>query len=277
MRFADRVAIITGASRGVGRALALGLAREGCHIVVAAKSTEEDPALPGTVHSVAAEVKALGRQALPFPVDVRHESRLQEMVRTTLERFGRVDFLVNNAGALFWDEVEQTPGQRYDLVNAVNARAAFIAARECLAPMRAQGFGHILNMSPPIDPRAAVGKVAYAISKFGMTLLSIGLAGELEGTGVACNSLWPETLIESFATIRHHLGERSSWRTPEILVDATLEIFSRDPRELSGRALLDETFLREECGVTDFARYRCDPAVEPPKVGFDFRLKAGQR
>jgi citronellol/citronellal dehydrogenase len=277
MRFPDRVAIITGASRGVGRALALGLAREGCHIVVAAKSTEEKPELPGTVYSVAAEVGELGRQALPFPVDVRDEQRLQQLVAATLERFGRVDFLINNAGALYWQDVADTPARRYDLVNAVNARASFIAARECVAPMRKQGYGHILNMSPPFEPRAAAGKVAYAISKLGMTLLTFGLAEELAGTGVAVNSLWPETMVESFATIRHQLGDRAMWRTPEILVDATVGIFGKDPQRFSGHALLDETFLREECGVTDFSRYRCDPAGEPPKVGFDFRLKAGRR
>ncbi len=161
-------------------------------------------------------------------------------------------------------------------MQAVNSRASFIAARECIPVMKRQGFGHILNMSPPIQPEAAPGKVAYLISKQGMTLLTIGLGGELRGSGVACNALWPETMIESYATIKHHLGEPADWRRPEILVDAAIEIFSRDPHTFTGRALLDETFLREECGVSDFTRYRCDPGVEPPKVGLDFRIRAGR-
>lgn len=276
MRFNDRVAIITGASRGVGRALALGLAAEGCHIVVAAKSVEENPELPGTIHSVAREVEALGRRALPFMVDVRDGERLQAMVAATVETFGRVDFLLNNAGALFWRTVEQTPTSRYDLVNQVNARAAFIAARECIPHMRRQGFGHILNMSPPFETDLAKGKVAYAISKLGMTLLTVGLSSELEGTGVAVNSLWPETMVESFATIKWSLGAREMWRTPQILVDATVEIFARDPRTLSGRALLDETFLREECGVSDFEKYQCVPGHEPPRMGVFGNVQAGK-
>ncbi len=274
MRFAGRVAFVSGASRGVGRRIALALAREGADIVVAAKTVEPNPRLPGTIHTVAAEVEALGRRALPVQMDVRDERAVAAAVASSVERLGRIDFLVNNAGALFWQSVAETPMARFDRVMSVNVRGAFACTREVLPTMLAQGFGHILMMSPPIEPTAAPGKVAYAVSKFGMTLIAHGLAGELEGRNVACNALWPATLIESYATINFALGDRSAWRTPAILADATVAIFAKPPASFSGRALIDEDFLRSE-GVTDFAKYRCDAAHEPPRVGFDFRFRAG--
>jgi citronellol/citronellal dehydrogenase len=274
MRFEGRVAFITGASRGVGRCIALALAREGADIVVAAKTVEANPRLPGTIHTVAAEVEALGRRALPVQVDVRDESAVAAAVRAALERFGRIDFLVNNAGALFWQGLADTPMSRFDRVMGVNVRGAFACTREVLPGMIARDYGHVLMMSPPIDPPAAAGKVAYAVSKFGMTLIAHGLAGELAGRNVACNALWPATLIESYATINFALGDRTVWRKPDILADAAMAIFAKSPASFSGHALIDEDFLRAE-GVTDFAGYRCDPAHEPPRVGFDFAFRAG--
>ncbi len=274
MRFADRVAFITGASRGVGRCLALALAREGADIVVAAKTTEANPRLPGTIHTVAAEVEALGRRALPVRLDVRDEQAVSAAVAAALAAFGHIDFLVNNAGALFWQTVEETPMSRFDRVVGVNVRGAFACTRAVLPAMLARDYGHIRMMSPPVEPGAAAGKVAYAISKFGMTMIAHGLAGELAGRNVACNALWPATLIESYATINFALGDRSAWRRPEIVADAAMAIFSHEPKGFSGHALIDEDLLRAE-GVTDFARYRCDPAHEPPRVGFDFRFRAG--
>jgi citronellol/citronellal dehydrogenase len=274
MRFPGKVAFITGASRGVGRCIALALAREGADIVVAAKTVEPNPKLPGTIHTTAAEVEAVGRQALPVQVDVRDEQAVTAAVRATLERFGRIDFLVNNAGALYWQTLAETPLARFDRVMSVNVRGAFACTREVLPAMFAQEYGHILMMSPPLDPAAAPGKIAYAVSKFGMTLIAHGLAGELAGRNVACNALWPATLIESYATINFSLGNPSVWRKPDILADATVKIFAKPPASFTGHALIDEDFLREE-GETDFTRYRCDPKHEPPRVGFDFRFKAG--
>jgi len=265
---------VTGASRGVGRCLALALAREGADVVVAAKTVEPNPKLPGTIHTTAAEVEALGRRALPVQLDVRDEAAVAAAVRAALDRFGRVDILVNNAGALYWQPVAETPMPRFDRVMGVNVRGAFACTREVLPAMLAQGWGHVLMMSPPIDPAAAAGKVAYAVSKFGMTLVAHGLASEVADRNVACNALWPATLIESYATINFALGDAKVWRKPEILADAALAIFAKEPRTFTGRALIDEEFLRSE-GVTDFSRYRCDPAHEPPKVGFDFRFRAG--
>jgi citronellol/citronellal dehydrogenase len=274
MRFANRVAIVTGASRGVGKTLALRLAAEGCDVVVAAKTVNPDPRLPGTIGETAREVEALGRRALAAELDVRDDAAVERVVAQTLAEFGQIDFLVNNAGALYWRPVAETEMKRFDLVMGVNARGAFACARHVLPSMLARRFGHILMLSPPVDPRAGAGKVAYALSKFGMTLVAQGIAEEVRGQGVAANALWPATLLESQATIRWGLGDRSLWRKPDIVADAMVAIFSKPPDALTGQSLIDEDFLRAE-GVTDFARYRCDPDKEPPRVGFDFRFQAG--
>ncbi|MCG3174412.1 MAG: hypothetical protein GMKNLPBB_02646 [Myxococcota bacterium] len=261
----DRVAIITGASRGIGRETALTLARAGCHLVIAAKSTEEKPNLPGSIHTVAREVEALGRKALPVQVDVRNDGDIQFMVEETIKTFGRVDILVNNAGALWWKPVMETPLRRLDLMFSVNARAAFACAQAVLPHMLERGWGHILTASPPIDLSALPGKVGYLITKFGMTMLVHGLAEEIRGSGVAINAIWPATAIESQATINFGLGGPAMWRKASIIADATLMICQKDPKTFSGRALIDEDFMREE-GVTDFVKYRCDPDVEPPRL-----------
>jgi citronellol/citronellal dehydrogenase len=272
--FEGRVAFITGASRGVGRALALRLAQEGCDVVVAAKTAEPNDRLPGTIFETAREIEARGRRALAIQLDVRDDEAVGRAMAEARAHFGRVDFLVNNAGALYWRPVADTPLKRFDLVMGVNARGAFACAHHVLPFMRAQGFGHILMMSPPVEPAAAAGKVAYAISKFGMTLLAQGLAEELAGENIAANALWPATMIETQATIGWGLGDKSMWRTPEIVADAAVAIFSKEPRAFTGHTLIDEDFLRAE-GVTDFVRYRADPAHEPPRVGFDFKAHAG--
>jgi citronellol/citronellal dehydrogenase len=268
--FAGKVAFVTGASRGVGKAIALTLARNGCDVVVAAKTVAPDPRLPGTVGATAREVEALGRRALPLALDVRDDVAVERSVKAALDKLGRVDFLVNNAGALYWQALADTPLKKFDLVMDVNVRGAFACTHHVLPAMRAQKFGHVLMMSPPVDVDAATGKVAYAISKFGMTLIARGLAEEVRDDNVAANALWPVTMIESLATINWGLGDRTLWRKPDILADATLRIFAKEPRSFTGHALLDEDFLRSE-GITDFTGYRCDPAHEPPRIGFDFR------
>jgi citronellol/citronellal dehydrogenase len=262
-----QVAIVTGASRGIGRALVLGLARAGCHVVVAAKSTTSTDKLPGSIHTVAQEVEALGRQALPVQVDVRDEAQIEAMVARTLERFGRIDVLVNNAGALHWKSVLDTPAKRFDLVMSVNARAAFLCSRAVLPAMIARYHGHIINMSPPFDLAMVPGRVAYAISKLGMTLLTHGLAEEVRPHNIAVNSLWPVTIIESQASINHRLGTPDTWRKPDILVDCLLRLAQKQPGEVTGKALLDEEFLRAE-GVTDFSGYACVPGTEPPRLSW---------
>jgi len=275
MEFTGKVAFITGASRGVGKCIALELARRGCDIVVAAKTVEADARLPGTIYEAAAEVEKLGRKGLAVQVDVRDDASVERGIGEALSKMGRVDFLINNAGALHWRPMTETPMKRYDLVNGVNARGAFACTFGLLPHMIKQKYGHILMMSPPVEVGGAVGKVAYAISKFGMTLIAHGLAGEVAEHNVAANALWPATMIESYATINWGLGTPAVWRKPEILADCTVKIFQKEPKSFTGHALIDEDFLKAE-GETDFTKYRCDPAHEPPKVGFDFKVQVGR-
>jgi citronellol/citronellal dehydrogenase len=262
-----KVAIVTGSSRGIGRALALGLAGARCSVVVAAKSSASTDKLPGSVFTVAQEVEALGVQALPVVMDVRDADQVDALAAKTLERFGRIDILINNAGALHWKNLLETPAKRFDLVMDVNARAACLCARAVLPAMIAQKWGHIINMSPPIDPSMVPGKIAYCISKFGMTLLTYGLAEELRDHHIAVNSLWPVTIIESQASINWGLGTPQQWRKPDILVDCVLRLVQKDPGSVTGKALLDEPFLRGE-GVTDFSCYACVPGTNPPPISW---------
>src|SRR5262245_31584622 len=263
-----RVAIVTGASRGIGRAIALGLAREGCDVVIAAKSTESTEKLPGSIFTVAAEVEALGARALPVRVDVRDSDQIEGMPAATLEKFGRIDLLINNAGALYWAGILDTPPKRFDLVTGVNVRAAFLCCRAVLPAMIHQGRGHIVNMSPPLDDAILPGRIAYGISKLGMTLLTLGLAEEVRRHNVAVNSLWPVTLIESQASINNALGTPEMWRKPDILVDCVLHLARKEPAEVTGLALVDEDFLRSE-GVTDFGQYACVPGSQPPRLSWN--------
>jgi citronellol/citronellal dehydrogenase len=264
---AGRVAVITGASRGVGRALALGLARAGCAVVIAAKSTESTEKLPGSVFTVAQEVEALGGQALPVPTDVRDAEQIEALATRTKERFGRIDVLINNAGALWWQPLLETPAKRFDLVMSVNARAAFLLSRAVLPSMIERRWGHIVNLSPPLDLTMVPGRIAYCISKLGMTLLTHGLAEEVRRHNIAVNSLWPVTIIESQASINWGLGTREQWRKPQILVDCVLRLISKEPSAVTGQALLDEDLLRAE-GVTDFSSYACVPGTNPARVAW---------
>ena len=246
-----RVAVVTGSSRGIGRAMVLRLAREGASVVVTGKSETGSEKLPGSIHTVAAEVDAAGGSALAVRVDVRHEDEVKAMVDATIERFGRLDILVNNAGALWWQPVLETPPKRYDLMWEINVRAAYLCSYYALPHMVANRSGHLINCSPPITTtQPSPGHVAYMTTKMGMTRLAIGIAAEHAGDGIASNSLWPVTIIESLASINWGLGDRSQWRSPKILCDAMMEIVSTEPPSLSGQQLLDEPFLRER-GWTD--------------------------
>eukprot|EP00188_Purpureofilum_apyrenoidigerum_P001507 Plantae.Rhodophyta-Purpureofilum_apyrenoidigerum.ctg18377.p1 GENE.Plantae.Rhodophyta-Purpureofilum_apyrenoidigerum.ctg18377~~Plantae.Rhodophyta-Purpureofilum_apyrenoidigerum.ctg18377.p1 ORF type:complete len:311 (+),score=41.67 Plantae.Rhodophyta-Purpureofilum_apyrenoidigerum.ctg18377:39-935(+) len=260
-----RVAIVTGSTRGIGREILLQFAARGANVVVVGKSTKSQPTLPGTIFTVAEEARALGVEALPVKVDVRDDSAVEEMVARTLEKFGRIDYLINNSGALWWQNVSETPMQRYDLVHSINSRATFSCSRAVLPSMLRQGFGHIITMSPPVDLNLLKGKVAYCISKFGMTMLAHGLGQEVMGKGVAVNALWPATLVESFATKNFHMSERSQWRKASILADTVMMMVAEDPNTFTAQAIIDEEYLRSK-GVNDFRKYRCNPAVEPDKA-----------
>lgn len=264
-----KVAIVTGATRGIGRKCALALAKQGCHVVVAAKTTTPEPTLPGTIYSVAEEIEQLGVQALPVKVDLRILEDIKECVRLTVEKFGRIDILVNNASSLWWQRMEGTPMNRYDLITQINTRGSFAITSLCLPIMEKGGFGRVICMSPPISPdyRVFAGFTAYNISKFGMTMVAMGAAAEYEGKGITGHSLWPATVIESQASKNFQLGGRSMWRKAEILADAVLGLVSA-PDTYTGKQLIDDEYLQSEHGLTaeDLAIYRCDPAVEPPRA-----------
>jgi citronellol/citronellal dehydrogenase len=246
----QRVAIVTGSSRGIGRAMALRLASEGASVVITGKSETGTDKLPGSIHTVVAEIEAAGGAALAVRVDVRHEDEVKAMVDATIEHFGRLDILVNNAGALWWQPVLDTPPKRYDLMWEINVRAAYLCSYYALPHMVERHWGHIIMCSPPISTTPSPGHVAYMTTKMGMTRMAIGIAAELASDGVACNSLWPVTIIESLASINWDLGDRSQWRSPEILCDAMMEIVGTAPPTLTGQQILDEPFLRER-GWTD--------------------------
>lgn len=266
-----KVAVVTGASRGIGRALSIALARRGCDLVLASKSLDPDPRLPGTLTEVQREIEALGRRALSVKTDVRDASQIDAMAAEALAHFGHVDLLINNAGALYWHPIVETPASRFDLVLQVNARASFLCARAFLPSMVARGGGVVINMSPPIVPEAATGHVAYMISKYGMTLVAEGIAGEHGGAGVRAYALWPATLIESQATIGHGLGGPEQWRKADVIVDAALALIEQKSgaAELrNGGAYYDEDVLRA-AGVTDLTGYACVPGTTPPTLRLD--------
>lgn len=281
MRLKNRVVFITGASRGIGRAVALACAKEGADIVIAAKTeVAENPRLPGTIHDVAKEVEALGRKALPLKVDVRDDAACEAAVGATIERFGRVDALVNNAGALWWADVVDTPVKKFDLIMGINVRAAFTLARAVLPHMVSRSYGHIVMMSPPLptdasDPSMYGHHGAYAVSKFGMTMIAHAITAEHEERNITAHALWPATAIESFATMNFGLGGPELWRKADILADATVALLAREPSARRGRSWLDEDLLRSE-GVTDFSKYQCVPGVEPPRFPFSAIPKATQ-
>jgi len=264
-----KVAIITGATRGIGKACAVALAKQGCNIVVAAKTTTEQPTLPGTIYSVAEELQQLGVQALPVKVDLRKLDDIKECVRQTVEKFGRIDILINNASALWWQRIEDTPMNKYDLITSINTRGSFAMTHLCLPIMAKNKYGRVINMSPPLqtDFRAYKGFTAYNISKFGMTMSALGAAAEYEGQGITGNTVWPATVIESQASKNFELGGREMWRKAQILSDCVLGLVSSSD-SFTGNQLIDDEYLQREHGLSaeDLAVYRCVPDVEPPRA-----------
>ena len=260
-----RVAVVTGASRGIGRALAIRLAREGADVVVAAKSEQSTERLPGSIHETADDIRALGRRVLAVPTDVRDEDAIRNLMERTAAEFGRIDILVNNAGAIWTRPILETPPKRFDLMMGVNVRAAYVACYYALPHMVKQQWGHVLNMCPPLNDRAAAGKVAYMISKLGMARVALGVAAEHKRDNIAGNTLWPRTIIETQASIGWKMADRTQWRTPEIVCDASLAIFAQEPRTCTGHQWIDEAALTTLAGMVSFDHYWCEgrPPAEP--------------
>jgi citronellol/citronellal dehydrogenase len=257
MALRNRTVFISGASRGIGLAIACRLAREGANIILAAKTSEAHPKLPGTVFSAAEQVAAAGGKALPVVCDIRDEAQVLAAVEQGVATFGGIDACVNNASAISLTDTLSTEMKRYDLMNQVNARGTFLCSKATLPHLLKSENPHILNIAPPLDldPKWFKGHVAYTIAKFGMSLCTLGMAAELRGR-VGVNSLWPLTAIDT-AAVRFALGGdamAADCRSPEIMADAAYAIVSRPARDCSGNFFIDEEVLRAE-GVTDFSRY----------------------
>ncbi|HLA64913.1 MAG TPA: NAD(P)-dependent oxidoreductase [Rhodothermales bacterium] len=260
---------ITGGSRGIGLAIAVRAARDGANVVIAAKTAEPHPRLPGTIHTAAAAVEAAGGQALAIQLDIRDDEAVAAAVAEAAARFGGIDVVVNNASAIFLAGTEHTPMKRFDLMLGVNVRGAFAVTQAAMPHLRASAEAgrnpHILTLAPPVnlDPRWLGPHAAYTLSKYGMTLLALGWAAELADVGVASNALWPRTTVAT-AAVQNLLGGdamvRQS-RTPEVVADAAHAVFTADARTLTGRCLIDEDVLRE-AGVTDFDTYAVEPGQE---------------
>ncbi|HET9210977.1 MAG TPA: NAD(P)-dependent oxidoreductase [Thermoanaerobaculia bacterium] len=252
---------ITGASRGIGKAIALRAAADGANVAIAAKTAEPHPKLPGTIYSAAEEIEATGGRALPLQVDIRDEDQVLAAVARTVETFGGIDILVNNASAISLTSTLETPMKRFDLMWGVNARGTYLCSQACLPHIKRAANPHILTLSPPLnlDPKWFAHHVAYTIAKYGMSLCVLGMAEEFRKDGIAVNALWPRTVIHTAAlAMLGGITPPENCRKPEIVADAAHVILTRDSREQTGRFLIDEDVLRE-AGVSDFERYAVTP------------------
>ena len=263
MSLQGKTLFVTGASRGIGLAIALRAARDGANIAIAAKTAEPHKHLPGTIYSAAKEIEAAGGKALPLIVDVRDEASVYEAVEKTVAAFGGIDICVNNASAIQLTGTLQTDMKRYDLMNQVNARGTYLTSKACIPHLKNAANPHVLALSPPLDmsPRWFEGHVAYTMAKFGMSMCVLGMAAEFKADGIAFNALWPRTGIAT-AAIQFALAGDDGMRmcrTPEIMADAAYAIFNKKAAEFTGNFLIDDTFLYGE-GVRDFEPYRVDPS-----------------
>jgi citronellol/citronellal dehydrogenase len=265
MRMSDlagKTLFITGASRGIGLAIALRAARDGAHIVIAAKSSVTNPKLPGTIHTAAAAVEAAGGRALALQVDIRDEAQVVAAAAQAAEHFGGIDILVNNASAIWLAGVENTPMKRYDLMHQVNTRGTFVVTRSCLPYLKRSTNPHVLMLSPPpsLDPKWYVPHTAYTIAKMGMSLCVLGMSAEFAGQGIAVNALWPRTVIATAAIAMIDGVHPGQCRTPGIVADAAHAMLVRPSSCCTGRFAIDEDILRES-GVTDFDAYAVAPGT----------------
>ena len=249
---------ITGASRGIGKAIAMRAARDGARIVIAAKTTEPHPKLPGTIFTAADDVRAAGGEALPIHVDVRDDAQVEHAVQQAVEAYGGIDVLVNNASTISLTGTLETPMKRFDLMHQVNTRGTFLCTQKCLPHLKRAPNPHVLNIAPPLnlDPRWFAPHAAYTISKYGMSLCVLGMAEEFRTEGIAFNALWPRTAIDTAAIV--YLGGPAiagRCRKADIVADAAHAILTRDSRTCTGNFFIDDEVLRD-AGVTDFTQYR---------------------
>lgn len=262
MSFSHKTIIITGATRGIGKAIALRLAKEGANIVIAAKSVEENPKLGGTIFSAAEEVETAGGKALAVQCDIRFEEQVQNVIDKTMERFGGIDALINNASAISLTGTEQTEAKRFDLMHDINVRGTFFVTKACIPHLKKAENPHILTLSPPVnlDPKWFDKHVAYTLTKYNMSMMTIGWAKEFAKDRIAANALWPRTTIDT-AAVRNLLGGTmlaNMSRTPEILADAAYYILRQPSTACTGNLFIDEQVLAKE-GITDLEKYSVVP------------------
>lgn len=263
MSLKGKTLFITGASRGIGLAIAERCARDGANIVVAAKTDSPNPKLPGTIHSAAEAIEKAGGQALPVVCDIRDEDSVEAAVQAAVDRFGGIDIVVNNASAIFPRGTADTPMKRYDLMHQVNARGTFLVTQKCLPYLEKAENPHILALSPPLDMREMwfAPHVAYTSAKYGMSLCILGWAGEFKGR-IAANAIWPRTAVATAAISNVLAGEEAfrNCRKPEILADTAYLVLNK-PKDFTGNFIIDDTFLVSE-GITDLDQYAVDPSQE---------------
>ncbi len=275
MSLQGKTLFITGASRGIGKAIALKAAQDGANIVVAAKTAEPHPKLEGTIYTAADEIREAGGQALPIVVDVRDEDNVQAAIDQTVKEFGGIDILVNNASAINLNGTEALPMKRYDLMQSVNTRGTFLCSKLAVPHLKKADNPHVLTLSPPLNlnPHWFANNVAYTISKYGMSMCMLGMAEEFKDEGIAFNALWPRTTIAT-AAVNNLLGGDEMMqksRTPAIMADSAYIIFMRNSREHTGNFYIDDEVLQAE-GVTDFSKYRVDPDLSDDELMPDFFL-----
>jgi citronellol/citronellal dehydrogenase len=262
MSFKNKTVFITGASRGIGKAIAMKLASHGANIVIAAKSTQENPKLGGTIFSAAKDIEAVGGKALAVQTDIRNEDQIANAVLQTINTFGGIDIVINNASAIQLTNTAQTPSRRFDLMHTVNVRGSFLVVQHCLPYLKNGKNPHILTLSPPINMinKWLSPHIAYTMSKFNMSMMALAWAGEFKEFGIASNSLWPQTTIDT-AAVRNLLGGETlanMSRTPEIIADAAYFILSKENLQYTGNNFIDEQILTNE-GITDFDKYAVVP------------------
>ncbi|BFY99387.1 hypothetical protein BsWGS_02427 [Bradybaena similaris] len=273
-KLAGKTVFITGASRGIGKAIALKVAKDGANVVIAAKTAEAHPKLPGTIYTAAEEVNKAGGHAFPCIVDIRSEEQVQEAVKQTVAKFGGIDILINNASAISLTGTLATPMKKYDLMNSINARGTYLCSQACLPHLLKGKNPHILNLSPPLNmsPKWFSGHVAYTMAKYGMSMCVLGMAEEFRPDGIAVNALWPRTAIWTAAMQMLGSAEvKEQCRTVDIVSDAAYVILTRNSKEFSGNFCIDDEVLRS-VGVTDLEQYACVPGS---KLLPDFFLDVG--
>ncbi len=261
MNVTGKTVFISGASRGIGLAIALRLAKEGANVAIAAKTAEPHPKLSGTIYTAAEEIVAAGGKALPIICDIRSEEQVMDAIDRTVEMFGGIDICINNASAISLTDTAQTSMKRYDLMNQINARGTFLCSKMALMYLKKAENPHILNISPPLDMSSKwfAPHVAYTMAKYGMSICTLGMAEEFRDSGIAVNSLWPLTAINT-AAVTNMMGDAAGnfCRGPEIMADAAYSILTRQSSECTGNFFIDEQVLRDD-GVENFDPYASDP------------------